>query len=146
MTTLTLEQPIKLIENGDNMQAQKILVDLLVTDPHNLPAWYWYVKTYESIEERITAVKLCLKYNPENVQVQETLERLEEIIDESEVRPPTNWVKWTLSVVGILIAWVTLPTIAYTICGFFLFLGYILVSPMISWLFPSLRNLANTSW
>lgn len=78
MSTLALEQPIKLMEQGENLQAQKILMDMLAINPHNLPAWYWYVKAHEYAEERIDALNLCLKYNPENEQVKLTLDKLQE--------------------------------------------------------------------
>lgn len=77
MSTLTLEQSIKLIEQGENLQAQNLLKGVLDTDPHNLLAWYWYVKAHEYAEERIDALKVCLKHNPENKEVKRALEKLQ---------------------------------------------------------------------
>lgn len=102
MTTMTLEQPIELIEQGKNLQAQAILIDILATDPHNLPAWYWYVKAHQYAEERIETLKLCLKHNPHNAQVKLTLDKLQATVKDLEITPMPSSLDIVLSVLYII--------------------------------------------
>jgi hypothetical protein len=76
MPTDPLEDAIMFIKQGKLAEAQNLLRDLLSTDPHNLPAWSWYVETYSQDEQRIKALTLCLKYNPENNEAKQALEKL----------------------------------------------------------------------
>lgn len=79
MHTDPLENAIVLIKQGKVADAQNLLRDLLSRDPHNLPAWSWYVKTYAQDEQRIKALTLCLKYNPDNNEAKQALEKLKRI-------------------------------------------------------------------
>ncbi len=77
MSTDRLEQAIALIQEDNLLDAQKILEEMLAANPQNLTAWNWYVRTYPKGEKRIKALKLCLKYNPDNQTVKEMLKRLD---------------------------------------------------------------------
>jgi hypothetical protein len=74
-----LEQAIVLIEQNNLPEAQKILEQLLSVDRHNLPAWYNYARTFPAGEKRIKALELCLKYNPDNMDVKQTLKSLRSV-------------------------------------------------------------------
>jgi hypothetical protein len=77
MANEQIEHAEMLIREGSLVQAQRLLEKLLSADPNNLPAWACYVKTFVTTEDRINALKLCLKYNPDNNQVEQILHKLQ---------------------------------------------------------------------
>jgi len=76
-----------LIQQGKLQEAQNLLKTLLATDPHNLHAWAGYLKTCVTDQERIDTLRLCLKYNPENDQVKETLSKLRSLTEQDSFLP-----------------------------------------------------------
>jgi len=68
-----LRQAILLIKTGNKVEAQKLLKSLLETDLQNIHAWVWYVETLPSLNQKIRALELCLKYNPGNERVEKGL-------------------------------------------------------------------------
>ena len=40
-----LNQAIQLIRQGQKFEAQRILQEIIKTEPKNIPAWFWYVDT-----------------------------------------------------------------------------------------------------
>lgn len=77
MSTDALEQAIALIKQDNLLDAQKILEEILSIDPQNFSAWGWYVKTFPAGEGQRKALKLCLKYNPDNQAVKDMLKMLD---------------------------------------------------------------------
>jgi hypothetical protein len=71
-----LNSAIQLIREGRKQEAQRILEPMLEAEPANIPAWFWYVETYPSLEKRIRVLEMCLNLNPGNVQVAQALQTL----------------------------------------------------------------------
>jgi hypothetical protein len=71
-----LRQAILLIKTGNKEQAQIILKSLLEKDLHDIHAWVWYVETLSTINQKIRALELCLRYNPDNERVKRGLATL----------------------------------------------------------------------
>jgi hypothetical protein len=79
----TLQQVIDLINQKRTDDAQKLLEPLLITEPHNLTAWLWYVETISSNRERLKALELCLKHNPDNPQAKQLFDHFQSYDSES---------------------------------------------------------------
>jgi hypothetical protein len=71
-----LRQAILLIKTGNKAEAQIILKSILEKDLNDIHAWVWYVETLSTINQKIRALELCLKYNPDNERVQKGLATL----------------------------------------------------------------------
>lgn len=71
-----LNHAIQLIRQGQKLEAQRILQELLKTQPNNIQAWFWYVETCATTETRIQVLETCLKVNPGNQQVANALQTL----------------------------------------------------------------------
>ena len=69
-----LNQAIQLIRQGQKFEAQRILQEIIKTEPKNIPAWFWYVETCATTERRIQVLETCLKMNPGNLQVEQALQ------------------------------------------------------------------------
>ncbi len=78
MSNDSLNEAIQFIQQGRLEQAQPILQNMIQTNPQDLAAWSWYVKTCRKPEERYRALKACLKFNPGNNQVIDAILKLEE--------------------------------------------------------------------
>ena len=72
----TLKTAIDLIHSGQAQSAQKILQSILKTDAHNIPAWFWYVETCSTLEQRLQILETCARCNPDNSQVKSVLDGL----------------------------------------------------------------------
>ena len=72
-----LNHAIQLIRQGQKFEAQRILQELLKTQPNNIQAWFWYVETCSTTERRIQVLETCLKMNPGNPQVMQALQHLQ---------------------------------------------------------------------
>lgn len=86
--TTDLQQIQQMVQAGRISEAQKFLEDILRADPKNLQAWSLYVKSWGTIEKRIKALELCLKYNPENETIRRALETLKAQAGSSAPQPP----------------------------------------------------------
>lgn len=77
MEKISVEECIALIKNGKKTEARQILQGILQSDLHNLKGWYWYVETFDTPEQKVKALRLCLKYNPDNQKVKEAIQTFE---------------------------------------------------------------------
>ncbi|MBL7836457.1 MAG: hypothetical protein JNM67_02975, partial [Bacteroidetes bacterium] len=77
MENFSVDECIALIKNGKKAEARQILQSILQSDLHNLKGWYWYVETFDTPEQRVKALRLCLKYNPDNQKVKDAIQTLE---------------------------------------------------------------------
>jgi hypothetical protein len=71
-----LNNAIQLIREGRKEEAQQLLEPLLKAEPANIQAWFWYVEICSTLEKRIRVLEVCLKMNPGNSQVMQTLQTL----------------------------------------------------------------------
>lgn len=78
-----LEQAIQLIRQGNKAEAQRLLQGVLRSDPRNIQAWFWYVETCSTAEQRIQTLQACLKMNPSSQRVMQALQLLQ------QQKPPT---------------------------------------------------------
>ncbi|HNN14510.1 MAG TPA: type VI secretion system-associated protein TagO [Anaerolineales bacterium] len=77
MDNLSIDECIALIKNGKKVEARQVLQNILQSDLHNLKGWYWYVETFDTPEQRVKALRLCLKYNPDNQKVKDAIHTFE---------------------------------------------------------------------
>lgn len=77
MDSHSLDECIALIKNGKKVEARKLLQDILQSDLQNLNGWYWYVETFDTPEQKLKALRLCLKYNPENQIIKDAIQTFE---------------------------------------------------------------------
>jgi hypothetical protein len=73
---MVLKYAISLIGQGRKREAQAILMKLIRSDPHEVKAWFWYVETLDSLEDRIRSLQACLNANPEDRDVSQALDLL----------------------------------------------------------------------
>jgi hypothetical protein len=71
-----LKTAIELIRAGQKAEAQKILQPIINADAHNIPAWFWYVESCSTGEQRLRILEKCAGYNPDHPQVKAALEIL----------------------------------------------------------------------
>jgi hypothetical protein len=71
-----LNEAIQFINRGRKQEARPILETIIRTEPGNIAAWFWYVETCATIEQRIQVLEVCLKRNPGNPQVVQALQTL----------------------------------------------------------------------
>ncbi len=77
MENISIDECIALIKNGKKVEARQVLQSILQSDLHNLKGWYWYVETFDTPEQRMKALRLCLKYNPDNQKVKDAIHTIE---------------------------------------------------------------------
>ena len=70
-----LNQAIQLVRQGQKFEAQRILQEIIKTEPQNIQAWFWYVETCATTERRIQVLETCLNMNPGNAQVEKALQQ-----------------------------------------------------------------------
>lgn len=68
-----LNQAIALARAGKKIEARNLLESLLETDRQNITAWLWYVDTWPDDQQKIKALELCSKYNPNQPKIQQAL-------------------------------------------------------------------------
>jgi len=76
-----IQQAIDLIKQGRKRDAQPILEAHIRANPHDIKTWFWYVETLDSAEKRIQLLEVCLKQNPDDLQVTKALEMLRDKLD-----------------------------------------------------------------
>ncbi len=81
-----LKIAIDLIRAGQKQQGREILQSILKADVHNIPAWFWYVETCSTLEERLQILQTCAQYNPENSQVKLFLDALSQQQTQASLR------------------------------------------------------------
>ncbi len=73
MSENDLRRAILLIKTGNRAEAQQILKALVQADLNDIHAWVWYVESLPTLNQKIRALELCLKYNPGNERVEKGL-------------------------------------------------------------------------
>jgi dienelactone hydrolase len=71
-----LKTVIDLIRSGRQQSAQEILRSMLKADVHDIQAWFWYVETCTTVNQRIQTLEACSICNPDNSQVKSVLAAL----------------------------------------------------------------------
>lgn len=79
-----------LIDQGKMMEAQSILTPLIYSNPHDIPAWFLYVKTLDSPLKRSNVLEVCLRLNRGNPEVTKAIEVLHEKLNKL---PPAKLLK-----------------------------------------------------
>jgi hypothetical protein len=87
---IEIEQVKLLIDQGKMMEAQSILTPLIYSNPHDIPAWFLYVKTLDSPAKQAHVLKVCLRSNRGNPEVTKALEVLHEKLNKL---PPAKLLK-----------------------------------------------------
>jgi hypothetical protein len=72
----SLEHAIALIKRGELTEAQKLLDQIIEAEPHNLQAWFWFVETCSTNQQRMNVLEICLESNPDNELVKQLLNKL----------------------------------------------------------------------
>jgi len=87
MENLSLDECISLIRNGKKIEARQSLQKILEQNLQNLNAWYWYIETFDDIEQRLKALRLCLKYNPNDQKIRDAIGVFENKLKSSTIPP-----------------------------------------------------------
>jgi len=87
-----LDKAIELVQQHEDEKAQSILQGLIRSNPQDLVAWSWYVKSCRTPEKRLEALKVCVKFNPDNMQVLQAIQKLEEkvVIEQPSAFPSSS--------------------------------------------------------
>jgi hypothetical protein len=72
-----LQQAIALAKSGQHDEARSILQRIIKANPHDDLAWLWYADTLPTREERVQALKWCLKFNPNRTLAQKGIGKLQ---------------------------------------------------------------------
>lgn len=115
MTDDSLERASAMIQAGKIEAARNQLELIIKNDRSNIPAWELYARTWPKAADKARIWQACLRYNPANQQVQETLKKFN-ITPQEPVKPERRpqtvykrrsssntsfWVLWGL--IGLLI-------------------------------------------
>lgn len=73
MQSRLLSRAIQFSEAGNKEDALRLLQAVIQQDPHNEAAWFCYVRTLATVDERIEALKQFLRVEPANRRAQEVL-------------------------------------------------------------------------
>ena len=73
MVDVHLQNAIELVRGGKIEEGRGLLEFILKADPTNIPAWFWYVETWPTTSQRIQVLEACLRCNPNNAQVKQSL-------------------------------------------------------------------------
>ena len=94
MNDLTRSAAIHLCKKGRVSEARQVLLECVRDDPQDVASWMWLVETISDPEERIAALRLCLKANPDNPEVKQALALLaaQKNLDQSDIEaaPPSS--------------------------------------------------------
>ena len=74
-----LNSAVTLIRTGQRDEAQAILKEIIRTEPHNIPAWFWMVETLETNADKLRVMEVCRKLNPADPKVQKAYDMLKEV-------------------------------------------------------------------
>jgi|GEM_PF-6313782 len=94
MSSDQLSEAIQMIQQGQDAQAQPILQALIRANPQDLAAWSWFVKTCRTPEKRLNALEICLKFNPDNPQILEAVQKLREKLTPPPPMPTPDLSLW----------------------------------------------------
>lgn len=70
---------VTLIRTGQKEEAQAILKEIIRTEPHNIPAWFWMVETLETNANKLRVMEVCRKLNPKDSKVEKAYNMLKEV-------------------------------------------------------------------
>src|SRR5258708_16143024 len=88
-----LEQAIGLVQSGKKENARELLELILKEDRSNISAWHWYTETWSNTKDKIRVWEACLRFNPDNKQVQDALRDLQPSRKTTETITPINEAK-----------------------------------------------------
>lgn len=83
-----LQDAINLIKAGQKQQARALLMQILQKEPTSEAAWLWLTECLSDDIQRIQALEVCLKYNPDSEKARKALQVLRE--KSSSARPSTS--------------------------------------------------------
>ncbi len=83
-----LNEAVQLIRQGHKGDARRILEPILKANPQDIQAWFWYVETFSTLEQRIKTLEICLKLNPGNPQALRALRALQARSENPPPAPP----------------------------------------------------------
>ena len=72
-----LNEVVQLIRQGRKDEARRILEPILKANPQDIQAWFWFVETCSTQEQRVKTLEICLKLNPGNPQALRALRALQ---------------------------------------------------------------------
>lgn len=73
-----LQDAIQLIKAGQKEQARALLIQILQKEPANEAAWLWLTECLTDDLQRIQALEVCLKFNPNSEKARKALQVLRE--------------------------------------------------------------------
>ncbi len=76
MASDLLSEARALIQAGKMIEAQHRLEPFIEANPRHLAAWQLELETWPTLAGKIKVLELCLRYNPEAVEVQQALATL----------------------------------------------------------------------
>lgn len=74
-----LKAGIEAARQGDRANAQKLLRQVVTSNPNNEVAWMWLASVAESLQERRSCLERALRINPNNTRAQEALRQLDAV-------------------------------------------------------------------
>jgi len=74
MGSIELERAIAAIKAGRKKEARPVLVRLVSSEPHNVPAWFWLVETLPDRDSKLRALERCVQLNPDDQTARRALE------------------------------------------------------------------------
>jgi hypothetical protein len=87
-----LAQAIEAIKAGDKTTGQRLLREVLQTDPANESAWFWMTRTVDSDQKRLRCLEKVLEINPANEPAQRGIATIQK-----RMKPqPKNRYPWWL--------------------------------------------------
>lgn len=85
-----LHQAISAIKIGNKQAGQKLLRQLLETDPNNETVWLWLAAAVDSDSEKVYCLNKVLELNPDNNLARQSITLLDVISTESVTEPTTS--------------------------------------------------------
>jgi hypothetical protein len=71
-----LNKAIRLAKDGQYEDARRLLKAVIKDQPENDRAWFWYIRTLQTLHERLTAARAWVRYQPHSKKGQEVLQYL----------------------------------------------------------------------
>lgn len=122
-----LRAGIEAVKRGDKANAQRLLRQVIDSDPKNEVAWMWLASALDNLQERKQALDQVLKINPRNDRAKDALGKINEILGVGSPRRaaaqsrPARQVgesgNFALIAVGALIAILILGVFIFNIVG-----------------------------
>lgn len=84
-----LRAGIEAVKRGDKTNAQRLLRQVIDSDPKNEVAWMWLASALDNLQERKQALEQVLKINPRNERARDALGKINEILGVGSSRRAT---------------------------------------------------------